>query len=254
MTAADRQRGAVRACAFVLLVLFCFAASAAAQSKRPPPRAPRPIRPTPHAGSIELSGGVLWQGGFDLGTVNAELERNPTTGTGPLDLFAAGSKLGSGIGFQGRVAAYLSTRLAIEGGVRVTRPKLDIKLSADFESAPDQTATETMTQYVIDGSAVLQSRALPSWPGRAVHCRGRRLHSRSPRGQRADRNRDRVSRPRGNQVVVLGSPESPWHSRGRRLLDPRRRRSTSATSVERCRSQQPVSSISFDSGTHLHRV
>lgn len=98
---------------------------------------------------------MLWQGGFDLGTVNAELQRNPTTGTGPLDLFTAGSKLGSGIGFQGRVAAYLSTHLAIEGGVRVARPKLDIKLSGDFESAPDQTATETLTQYVIDGSAVL---------------------------------------------------------------------------------------------------
>jgi hypothetical protein len=154
VTAADRQRGAVRACAFVLFVLFCFAASAAAQSKRTPPRPPKPTRPTPHAGSIELSGGALWQGGFDLGTVNAELERNPTTGTGPLDLFAAGSKLGSGIGFQGRVAAYLSTHLAIEGGVRVTRPKLAIKLSGDFESAPDQTATETLTQYAIDGSAV----------------------------------------------------------------------------------------------------
>ena len=37
----------------------------------------------------------------------------------------------------------------------MARPKLDIKLSGDFESAPDQTATETLTQYVIDGSAVL---------------------------------------------------------------------------------------------------
>jgi hypothetical protein len=97
---------------------------------------------------------VIWQNGFDAETANAELTRNPTTGTGPLDLFTAGSKLRSGVGVQGRLALYLSQHLAIEGGVRLTRPKLEVALSGDFESAPDLTATETLTLYVVDGSAV----------------------------------------------------------------------------------------------------
>ena len=147
---------------------------------------------------------MLWQGGFDLGTVNAELpaqsdHRNGSAGS----VHRRQQRWARESAFRVASPAYLSTHLAIEGGVRVTRPKLDIKLSADFESAPDQTATETLTQYVIDGSAVLNLAPFHQWPSRAVHCRGRRLHPRSPRGQRADRDRDRVSRPRGNQVVVL---------------------------------------------------
>ena len=50
----------------------------------------RPARPAPHAGSWEISGGFLWQGGFDLGDRDAELTRNPATGTGPYDLFTLG--------------------------------------------------------------------------------------------------------------------------------------------------------------------
>jgi hypothetical protein len=113
-----------------------------------------PARPTPHAGSWEVSGGLSWQGGFDLGSANAELTRNSSTGTGPFDLFSSASTLGSGFGLQGHVGAFVSNRLLIEGGVRIVRPKLKIDLSGDAESAPDVTAEETLTQYVIDGSAL----------------------------------------------------------------------------------------------------
>ena len=122
-----------------------------APSPRPAPRAPRP---TPHAGTWEIGGGFWWSGGFDIGDRTAELTRNPDTGTGPLDLFTTSNTLGSGIGFQGRLGAYVSKSLAIEGGIRVTRPKLQISISGDFESAPDQVAEETITEYIFDGSVV----------------------------------------------------------------------------------------------------
>ncbi|MEO7271733.1 MAG: hypothetical protein ABI211_06965, partial [Vicinamibacterales bacterium] len=139
---------------------------AEAQARRTPPRPTRPARPTPHAGTWEVSGGFLWQGGFDLDNRDAELTRNPSTGTGPFDLFSSSSSVGPGLGAQGRVAAYLSKNLAIEGGARITRPSLDIDLSADAESAPNLTASETLTQYVFDGSVVWHFA--PLHKGRAV--------------------------------------------------------------------------------------
>ncbi len=146
--------------------LLLVSTAAEAQARRTPPRPIRAARPTPHAGSWEISGGFLWQGGFDLGERNAELTRNPSTGTGPYDLFGAASSLASGIGAQGRITGYLSRNLAIEGGVRITRPSLSIDLSEDAESAPDLTATETLTQYVLDGSVVWHFA--PFHKGRAV--------------------------------------------------------------------------------------
>jgi len=131
--------------------LFVSTATVAVAQTRPP--GPVAVaQPAPHAGSWEVSGGLAWQGGFDLGSADAELTRNPTTGTGPFDLFSSSTSLESGYGLQGRVAGYLSSRRALEGGARFTRPKLKIDLSGDFESAPNQTAEETLTQYVIDGS------------------------------------------------------------------------------------------------------
>jgi hypothetical protein len=151
--APSRRRISVVA-AFVAAAWLVSTLPAQAQASRTPQRPVRPARPAPHAGSWEVGGGFLWQGGFDLGDRNAELTRNPTTGTGPYDLFSSGSSLASGIGVQARVGGYLSRSLAIEGGVRITRPSLRIELSGDVESAPELTATETLTQYVFDGSVV----------------------------------------------------------------------------------------------------
>jgi hypothetical protein len=149
-----------------LFIQLSWPAAAEAQARRTPARPTRPARPTPHAGSWEVSGGLLWQGGFDLGSADAELTRNPTTGTSPYDLFSSDSKLGSGIGFQGRITGYLSRNLAIEGGLRLTRPVLSIRLTGDVEAAPNETADETLTQYVIDGSVLWHFQAFHR--GRAV--------------------------------------------------------------------------------------
>jgi len=143
-----------------------FAAPAAAQP-RPQARRPPP-RPAPHAGSWEIGGGVVWVGGFDLGEAQANETRNPTTGTGPLTLFVTNNSVGAGFGLQGRLGYYLTRSLEIEGGLRYTRPKLESELSADFESAPNVTATETLNQYVIDGSAVFHFTNAAFSGGRGV--------------------------------------------------------------------------------------
>jgi len=149
------RRGLTAVSLTALFVLSAAAGEAQTKPAPPPSRpAPRPPRPTPHAGTWEIGGGFWWSGGFDIGDATAELTRNPDTGTGPLDLFSTSNTLGSGLGFQGRLGAYVSKSVSIEGGVRITRPKLKISITGDFENASDQVAEETITEYIFDGSVV----------------------------------------------------------------------------------------------------
>ena len=80
-------------------------------------------RDVPHGGSVEVSGGVLWNQGFDFGSADATLTRNPGTGTGPFTLFTAGTGVDAGIGVQARVGVFLNRALSIEGGVQYLTPR-----------------------------------------------------------------------------------------------------------------------------------
>lgn len=111
-------------------------------------------RKTPHKGSVEVSGGGVYQGGTDLPDYTATLTRNPTTGPGPFELFKSDASLGAAVGVQARVGVYLSSAVSIEGGVQVVRPTLEVRLSADAESAPDTVATESINSYLFTGSVL----------------------------------------------------------------------------------------------------
>ena len=75
-------------------------------------------REVPRKGSVELSGGGVYQGGKDLSNQPATLTRNPSTGSGPLELFQADSSLEPAFGGQFRIGYYFSRAIAIEGGVQ----------------------------------------------------------------------------------------------------------------------------------------
>jgi hypothetical protein len=122
----------------------------------------------PHAGALELSGGVVWSAGTDLGSVSADETRNTGTGTGPFVLFNTDSKIDAAIGLQGKFGVYVARAVSVEGGVLVTRPDFAVKLSGDAESAPDLTATETLTRYVIDGSVLFHATGAAFGAGRGV--------------------------------------------------------------------------------------
>jgi Outer membrane protein beta-barrel domain len=144
-------------------LLLVLAASASAQTRRPPPAGP-----TPRAGSWELGGGAVYVAGFDLGESTAELTRNTTTGPGPFDLFTTSTELRSTVGVQGRIGYYFSPRLEVEGGMRYARPVLSIRISGDAEEAPDQTAEETLSQFVFDGSVLWHFTRPQASPSRVV--------------------------------------------------------------------------------------
>jgi hypothetical protein len=107
---------------------------------------------SPATGSWEIGGGVVYIRGFDLGERSAEL--TPSMGNDPLDLFTTNSELKAVAGFQGRLGFYLSPRLSVEGGVRYAKPKLSIRVTGDFENAPNETVEESLSQYLFDGSIV----------------------------------------------------------------------------------------------------
>jgi len=123
---------------------------------------------TPHGGNFEISGGVAWLPGTDLGTASAEETRNPGTGTGPFVLFDADSRTTAVPGLVGRFGGYLSRSVSLEAGVLFSRPDLSTELTGDAESAPVVTATETIKRFVVDGSALFHLTALSFGGGRGI--------------------------------------------------------------------------------------
>jgi hypothetical protein len=125
-------------------------------------------RDVPHAGSLEVSGGVAYSAGYDLDSVSAEETRNTGGGTGPFVLFSATSRAEPAAGLQGRVGVYLAPSVSVEGGVLFARPMISTLLTDDAESAPDVTATETLTRLVFNGSLVLHLTGMSFADGKAV--------------------------------------------------------------------------------------
>ena len=109
-------------------------------------------REVPRKGSVELSGGGVFQTGKDLSNQPATLTRNPSTGSDPLQLFQADASIEPAFGGQFRIGYYLSRTVAIEGGVQYSRPKLEVSLSDDFEDAPAIVASESVNSYLFTGS------------------------------------------------------------------------------------------------------
>ena len=125
-------------------------------------------RPIPHAGTVEVSGGAAFSGGFDLGSISAEETRNTGGGTEPFVLFTATSRAKPAAGLQGRIGVYLGRSASVEAGVQFSRPILSTELSDDSESAPDVTATETLTRIVATGSLVLHMNGLSFAGGKGI--------------------------------------------------------------------------------------
>lgn len=125
-------------------------------------------RNVPRAGTVEVSGGGTFSGGYDLGSISAEETRNTGAGTEPFVLFTATSRVKPSFGAQGRVGVFLAPSASLEAGIQFARPILSSRLSGDAESAMDVTATETLTRLVVDGSFVLHLSRLSFAGGNGI--------------------------------------------------------------------------------------
>jgi hypothetical protein len=122
---------------------------------------------TPRRGSIEVGGGGMWAPGFETGTRTAELTRSGQQ-SDRFDLFTSEGEVDGFPGAHARVGFYLTQTISIEGGARFAKPRLAYRLSGDAESAPDETATETLSHYVFDGSVLFHLPRASFGGGRGV--------------------------------------------------------------------------------------
>lgn len=129
----------------------------------------------PRKGSVEVSAGALWSGPQDLPGRDATLTGNPGTGNNSVELFSSDPTVKAAIGVQATIGFYVTRALSIEGGVRYARPQISVRLSDDFEGAPDVTATTTLTNYVFTGSLLMhfggEGRVRPFVAAGAGHLR-----------------------------------------------------------------------------------
>jgi hypothetical protein len=135
----------VRVLALAAAIPFCAPGAALAQHVN---------SDVPRAGMVEVGATATWTGGDDLGTIEAREISNPGVSSNPLTLFRTDAKVKPSVGVEGQIGVYLSRALEIEGTGSFSRPVLSVRLSGDFEGAPDTTAEKTLTNYLIGGAAL----------------------------------------------------------------------------------------------------
>ncbi len=158
------------ACALAVVALvWCSGGRAAAQqapesaraTTAQPPATPAPAakKPAPsrdpgrpHA--WELTASVLWFAPSSLGTRDASLTSNNSSGSA-YRLFSASGEYETAAGVEVRTSYRLMRRLAIEGGATFSRPAVTFTIANDVENATGFTASgETMSQLFVDASLV----------------------------------------------------------------------------------------------------
>lgn len=128
----------------------------------------------PRAGSLEISGGVVWTAGYDAGSRDATESRNSATGGEPLTLFSSSARVSPAAGIEGRAGVYLGARVSAEAAFQFSRPSLRVTLGDDFENATAKEAVGGLSSYLIGGSVLYhfgRGRVVPFVMGGAGYLR-----------------------------------------------------------------------------------
>lgn len=109
----------------------------------------------------DVSAGAVWLQADSLASRSADLIKNQQT-PAPYPLFVTSSELGSAAGFEGRIGFRVTRRLTAEAAFTYARPQLQTHIASDVEGAPDVTAVEPVSHYVVGGSALVHIPELGS--------------------------------------------------------------------------------------------
>ena len=115
--------------------------------------------PAPRARSFEVSVGAIALGPVDFGSSRATLIANQANSP-EVTFFNTATEIGTGAGFDGRLAFNITRALAVEGGLVWTRATVESRITSDVEGIPDVTATQDVDTYFVEASAVWHLRQL----------------------------------------------------------------------------------------------
>jgi hypothetical protein len=108
----------------------------------------------PRTRRVEVSAGAGWTGRASLGDGSADLIRNQNPPS-PYPIFTADSALNAAAGFESRVGYTVTKALVLEAGFSFSKPSLKTAVSGDVENAPPVMASDSVSQYTIEGGIVL---------------------------------------------------------------------------------------------------
>lgn len=113
--------------------------------------------PALRAHRVTLSGGMVWTGGYSIGSATAELRGNAVGPSAPpFTLFRSASSFDAVAGVDGRIGFALTPGLTIEGGVSFQRPGITTDVSGDAEAEAVTLDAERIHQYLFDAAVVWQ--------------------------------------------------------------------------------------------------
>ena len=102
-------------------------------------------------GRVEVGAGLGWFGGVRFAEVNAT---ETSASGGRKTLFTTRSELEASAGVHARVGVRLTSRLQAESSLAFNPTRLATHISGDFELAPSTTASEPVTQYLVEAGVV----------------------------------------------------------------------------------------------------
>ena len=101
---------------------------------------------------LEVGAGLGWFGPMRFAPVSAT-ETSP--GGGRRTLFTTNSEFETSPGVDVRIGVRLTSRLQVESSIALNAARLSTHISDDVESAADTTASQPVTQYLIEGGLVV---------------------------------------------------------------------------------------------------
>jgi hypothetical protein len=123
----------------------------------------------------EAGGGIRFVGPEHFGQVDA-IETNP--GGGTFRLFTTDSTLHALVGFEARFGVRVAPALRLEATGSYGASDLDVTINSDVEGAAGVTASERISQFALEGSAVMEltrwrfgARGMPFLSGGAGYVR-----------------------------------------------------------------------------------
>jgi hypothetical protein len=138
----------------IVLAAAALTVLAAAEAAAQPSRSRTLFRPR----SFEIDIGGAWQARVPLGATSAPLTGNQSAPT--VDLFDTSSEIHAFPSVEAKLAFHLTRAFAVEGGFRYARPRLETRITGDFEDAPDITAVNDFSQYAVELNGVLHLNGL----------------------------------------------------------------------------------------------